>query len=187
MGYLEADEKRSIAFDDYREPIKAEANFWTLGALIKAGASLAVADSISLEPFAQLSGYMMYSPSYVETSEGVSALSVDSETYRSLEAGIGVALQRSVSLGSLFWRLHASYGRELLSDAGTMTASFVNSDLKGAFNRTVDWDSRNRLRAGFTIGIENESGMSVRGRIEGCRESADTRALAGSVEVQWRF
>ena len=187
LGYIEADETRCIAFDDYREPIKAAANFWTFGALIKAGVSLAVADSISLEPFAQLSGSMIYSPSYDESSGGVSALSVESETYRSLEAGIGVALQRSVSSGSLFWRMHASYGRELLSDAGTMTASFVNSDLKGSFDRTVDWDSRNRLRAGLTVGIENESGMSVRGRIEGCRESADTRALAGSVEVQWRF
>ena len=57
----------------------------------------------------------------------------------------------------------------------------------GSFNRTVDWDSRNRLRAGLTVGIENRSGISVRERIEGCRESADTCALAGSVEVQWRI
>ena len=68
-----------------------------------------------------------------------------------------------------------------------MAASFANSDLKGSVDRTVDWDGRNHLSAGFTVGIENEDGVSAHGRIEVYRESAESRALMGSVEVKWRF
>lgn len=187
LGYLEAEHKRTVAFDDYSDFTELDADFWSLGAGLKAGLTLPLGDSISLEPFAQLAGSFIFAPSADEKSAGVAALSIESETYRSLEAKIGFALQGASSSSAPFWRLHASYGRELLSDAGTFTAGFVNPDFKGSFERTIDWDSRNRLRAGFALGVENANGVSVHGRIEGYRESADSHALMGSVEVRWRF
>ena len=86
-----------------------------------------------------------------------------------------------------YWRLHASYGRELLFDAGDMKAAFRASDLKGSFDRTVQWDSKNRFRAGLKLGIENREGLSFNARVDGQWESSDTHAVAGGVEATWRF
>ena len=188
FGYMNSDESRSIVFDDFHGAANSDVNRWTLGGTLKAGLAVDIADIVRLEPFAQLSGALIYTPSYEESSRDFTALSISSEVYRTLEAQIGVALAGSTTnQNTLFWRVHASYGRELLSDAGSFTASFAHPDFKGSFDRTVQWDSRNRLRGGLTLGIESENGFSVNARLEGYRESADTKSLIGGIEAKWRF
>ena len=188
LGYMNADEKRAVTFGDFYDSTQADIERWSFGASVKTGLTFNVNDNFRFEPYAQLAGSLLYSPSYSEDSEGLAALDVDSGLYRTLEARVGVTAEGAAfTEQTAYWRLHASYGRELLSDAGDMKAAFRASDLKGSFDRTVQWDSKNRFRAGLKLGIENREGLSFNARVDGQWESSDTHAVAGGVEATWRF
>lgn len=188
LGYMNADEKRALTFGDFYDSTQADIERWSFGASVKTGLTFNVNDNFRFEPYAQLAGSLLYSPSYSEDSEGLAALDVDSGLYRTLEARVGVTAEGAAfTEQTAYWRLHASYGRELLSDAGDMKAAFRASDLKGSFDRTVQWDSKNRFRAGLKLGIENREGLSFNARVDGQWESSDTHAVAGGVEATWRF
>ena len=188
LGYMNADEKRAVTFGDFYDLTDADIERWSFGASIKTGVDFKVTDHFIIEPYAQLAGSVLYSPSYSEDSDGLAALDVDSGLYRTLEARVGMTAQGAAFKDqTAYWRLHASYGRELLSDAGEMRAAFRTSDLKGSFDRTVQWDSKNRFRAGLKLGIENRDGLSFNARVDGQWESKDTHAIAGGIEATWRF
>ena len=68
-----------------------------------------------------------------------------------------------------------------------MKASFAASDLRGSFDRSISWDSKDRWTVGLKAGIENREGLSLNVRFDGQWESADTHSVAGGVEAAWRF
>ena len=63
LGYVNADEKRSVQFSDFSDTTDADIDRWSIGAAIKTGLDLKVSDNIRLEPFAQLVGFLIHSPS----------------------------------------------------------------------------------------------------------------------------
>ena len=68
-----------------------------------------------------------------------------------------------------------------------MKASFVRRDLRGSFDRTVHWDSKDRVQAGIKVGIENRTGLSINARVDADWTTSDTHSVAGGVEILWKF
>ena len=181
-------EKRSVQFSDFSDTTDADIDRWSIGAAIKTGLDLKVSDNIRLEPFAQLAGFVIHSPSYKEKSHDIAALNIKETQLRSLEARLGLTLEAATfTPTTAYWQLQALYGRELLSRAGDMKASFVVSDLRGSFDRSISWNSKDRWTVGFKAGIENREGLSLNVRFDGQWESADTHSVAGGIEAAWRF
>ena len=188
VGYVNGDQKRSVSSIGLADSIESDVDYWSLGLDAKSGLNFKVNDSVQIEPFVGVAGTILYAPSYDEKADGFSALAVDSNVYRSLEAQIGVKLQGFVQKDNkAYWEIHTHYGRELFSDAGDMKASFVHPDLKGSFDRTVEWDSKNRVQAGVKLGIESQKGLSISARINADWLSSDTHSLAGGIQAQWKF
>ena len=128
LGYVNADEKRSVQFSDFSDTTDADIDRWSIGAAIKTGLDLKVSDNIHLEPFAQLAVFLIHSPSYKEKSHDIAALNIKDTQLRSLEARLGLTLEAATFTPTpAFWQLQALYGRELLSRAGDIEASFAAS------------------------------------------------------------
>lgn len=65
--------------------------------------------------------------------------------------------------------------------------AYAASDLRGNFKRAVDFDSKNRLRAGAKVGLQNKEGFTLNARLDYERESSSSAILAGGIEALWRF
>mgnify|MGYP000725940603 FL=1 len=172
----------------YTDSVKSDADYWSVGLSAKTGLNIQASETSMIEPFVGLAGTMLYSSSYKERSNGVSALVLDSSLYRSLEAQIGVRIQGAIQEDNkVHWEIYSQYGRELLSNAGEMKASFARRDLRGSFDRTVHWDSKDRVQTGIKVGIENRTGLSINARVDADWTTSDTHSVAGGVEIQWKF
>ena len=178
LGYVNSDEDRIVGY----------AGMTDIGLSAHTGLAFDLDDTLRIEPYAGFQGFVHYVPSYEEDSDGVAAMHAGSALYRSLEAQVGVKLEGSVfEPNRAFWQVHAAYARELMPDAGDMKLSFAASDLHGSFKRTVDFDSKNRLRAGVKLGLQNKAGFTLNARLYYERESSSTASLAGGIEAQWPF
>ena len=51
----------------------------------------------------------------------------------------------------------------------------------------MDFDSKNRLRAGAKVGLQNKEGFTLNARLDYERESSSSAILAGGIEALWRF
>ena len=188
VGYINGDEKRLVSYLGYTDSVKSDADYWSMGLSAKTGLNIQASETSMIEPFVGLAGTMLYSSSYKERSNGVSALALDSSLYRSLEAQIGVRIQGAIQEDNkAYWEIYSQYGRELLSKAGEMKASFARRDLRGSFDRTVHWDSKDRVQAGIKVGIENRMGLSINARVDADWATSDTHSVAGGVEIRWAF
>lgn len=188
IGYTNSDGKRLVTYLGYTDSVKSDADYWSVGLSAKTGLNIQASETSMIEPFVGLAGTMLYSSSYKERSNGVSALALDSSLYRSLEAQIGVRIQGAIQEDNkAHWEIYSQYGRELLSNAGEMKASFVRRDLRGSFDRTVHWDSKDRVQAGIKVGIENRTGLSINARVDADWTTSDTHSVAGGVEILWKF
>ena len=188
IGYINSDGKRLVTYLGYTDSVKSDADYWSVGLSAKTGLNIQASETSMIEPFVGLAGTMLYSSSYKERSNGVSALALDSSLYRSLEAQIGVRIQGAIQEDNkAHWEIYSQYGRELLSNAGDMKASFARRDLRGSFDRTVHWDSKDRVQTGIKVGIENRTGLSINARVDADWATSDTHSVAGGVEIQWKF
>ena len=188
IGYINGDGKRLVSYFGYSDSVQSDADYWSVGLSAKTGLNIQASETSMIEPFVGFAGTMLYSSSYKERSNGVSALALDSSLYRSLEAQIGVRIQGAIQEDNkAHWEIYSQYGRELLSNAGEMKASFVRRDLRGSFDRTVHWDSKDRVQAGIKVGIENRTGLSINARVDADWTTSDTHSVAGGVEILWKF
>lgn len=188
MGYINSDEDRIVHYAGMTDKTEADVDRWSLGLSAHTGRAFELADTVRVEPYAGFEGFVHYVPSYDEDADGAAAMHVASALYRSLEAQVGVKLEGEVfEPNRAFWQVHAAYGRELMSDAGDMKLSFAASDLRGNFKRAVDFDSKNRLRAGAKVGLQNKEGFTLNARLDYERESSSSAILAGGIEALWRF
>ena len=188
LGYINSDEDRIVHYAGMTDKTEADVDRWSLGLSAHTGRAFELADTVRIEPYAGFEGFVHYVPSYDEDADGAAAMHAASGLYRSLEAQVGVKLEGEVfEPNRAFWQVHAAYGRELMSDAGDMKLSFAASDLRGNFKRAVDFDSKNRLRAGAKVGLQNKEGFTLNARLDYERESSSSAILAGGIEAQWRF
>ena len=188
LGYINTDEDRVVHYAGMTDKTEADVDRWSLGLSAHTGRAFELADTVRIEPYAGFEGFVHYVPSYDEDADGAAAMHAGSALYRSLEAQVGVKLEGAVfEPNRAFWQVHAAYGRELMPDAGDMKLSFAASDLRGNFKRAVDFDSKNRLRAGAKVGLQNKEGFTLNARLDYERESSSSAILAGGIEAQWRF
>ena len=188
MSYINSDEDRIVHYAGMTDKTEADVDRWSLGLSAHTARAFELADTVRLEPYAGFEGFVHYVPSYDEDADGAAAMHAASALYRSLEAQVGVKLEGEVfEPNRAFWQVHAAYGRELMSDAGDMKLSFAASDLRGNFKRAVDFDSKNRLRAGAKVGLQNKEGFTLNARLDYERESSSSAILAGGIEALWRF
>lgn len=188
LGYINTDEDRVVHYASMTDKTEADVDRWSLGLSAHTGRAFELADTVRVEPYAGFEGFVHYVPSYDEDADGAAAMHAASALYRLLEAQVGVKLEGEVfEPNRAFWQVHAAYGRELMSDAGDMKLSFAASDLRGNFKRAVDFDSKNRLRAGAKVGLQNKEGFTLNARLDYERESSSSAILAGGIEAQWRF
>lgn len=188
LGYINSDENRIVHYAGMTDKTEADVDRWSLGLSAHTGRAFELADTVRIEPYAGFEGFVHYVPSYDEDADGAAAMHAGSALYRSLEAQLGVKLEGAVfEPNRAFWQVHAAYGRELMPDAGDMKLSFAASDLRGNFKRAVDFDSKNRLRAGAKVGLQNKEGFTLNARLDYERESSSSAILAGGIEAQWRF
>ena len=188
LGYINSDEDRIVHYAGMTDKTEADVDRWSLGLSAHTGRAFELADTVRIEPYAGFEGFVHYVPSYDEDADGAAAMHAGSALYRSLEAQVGVKLEGAVfEPNHAFWQVHAAYGRELMPDAGDMKLSFAASDLRGNFKRAVDFDSKNRLRAGAKVGLQNKEGFTLNARLDYERESSSSAILAGGIEAQWRF
>ena len=188
LGYINAEEKRTVHFGNFYDSIEADPQYWSFGLSAITGLKFKVLDSITIAPYAGLSGFALYMPSFKEDSAGIADLSVDSSVFHSLEAQLGVKFEGAVfEPNKAYWQMKLAYGRQILSDAGGLDLSFNQKDLSGSFDRRAQWDSKNRIKAGLKVGIEAQNGLSLNALIQSEWESSDSHSLAGGLEATWRF
>lgn len=188
LGYINSDEDRVVHYAGLTDKTEADVDRWSLGLSAHTGRAFDLTDTVRIEPYTGFEGFVHYVPSYEEDSDGAAAMHVGSAIYRSLEAQVGVKLEGAVfEPNRAFWQVHAAYGRELMMDAGDMKLSFAASDLHGNFKRTVDFDSKNRLRSGAKVGLQNKEGFTLNARLDYEREGSSSAIVTGGIEVQWRF
>ena len=188
LGYIDSEEKRSLSFAGLKDETKADIDHWSFGLSATVGKQFKATDSLSLEPFVGLSGFLQYVPSYEEESSGAGALQTNSALYRSLEANLGMKLSGEAhGHVTAHWQLYAQYARELLNKAGQTRLSFAASDLKGHFDRNLEWESKNRIETGLNLGLTNKDGFSLSTEINYERESSGSDCLLGAFKAEWRF
>ena len=189
LGYIDSEEKRQLTFAGLADETKADIDHWSFGLTASVGKKFTPGDSTTFEPYAGLSGFIQYVPSYEENSNSAGALQTSSAMYRSLETNLGLRLdgQSQANAVTAHWQIYAQYARELLTRAGQTRLSFAASDLRGHFERDIDWQSKNRIETGFKLGLTDKNGFSLSAEINYERDSSDSESLLGAFKAQWRF
>lgn len=189
LGYIDSEEKRQLSFAGLADETKADIDHWSFGLSASVGKKFVPGDSITFEPYAGLSGFIQYVPSYEEDSRNAGALQASSGMYRSLETNLGLRLegQNEANAVTAHWQVYAQYARELLTKAGQTRLSFAASDLKGHFERDLDWQAKNRIETGLKLGLTDKNGFSLSAEINYERDSSDSESLLGAFKAQWHF